>query len=185
MAGCLSNGLGPGSTGEFNPDIERSTRLGGADPLTIETRPERDYEYIDANDMVHIRYDSGETGKMPFAEWGTRQAAEAARTHVISIYEQEGLGEDGIGVGTGREVLNELDDPPPESAFHRAVAIGVKGRHMTLYSRSGKLLNEPTVDFETVVAATPRSADVTMLFDDRRYTAILPIVCERGWLKQE
>lgn len=186
FAGCLaSDSLMRGNGDDFEPDVEPATRLGSAEQDSIEAKPEREYEYNEEHDTVHITYDSGRTNEMSFDEWGTRRATSAAESHIHSLLEKEQLLETGVSVGSGVAEVDELDENTSESEFDRAVSLGPIVRHSTLYSRDGTLIFEPEVEFETVVATTPRSIEVTMLFNEREYTAVLPVVCRRDWMQED
>lgn len=167
------------NAGEFEPDIEPETRLGGEEQVSIEAEPEREYEYIEADDSVRITYDSGRTNEMSFDEWGTRRATAAAASHVRSSLENDGLLGTGVHVATGVAEVDALEDPADEPAFDRAIPLGVIVSHSTLYSRDGERRSEPDVAFDAVVAATPRSLEVTMSFEERPYTAVVPGFCRR------
>jgi hypothetical protein len=174
----------------FEPDVEPINRLGGTAVVSIEATPERDYEYLEDEDRVRIRYDSGRTNEMSFDEWGTRRATSAAADHVRTGLDDAGVLGDGVDVGVGVVELDDLDEGRSERAadpseFDREVNLGPIVNHSRGYSREGELLYEPAVEFEAVVDATPRSVDVTMSFEEREYTAVLPVMCKKGWSRQD
>ena len=186
VAGCLAPGsLMRGNEDDFEPDVEPIARLGSAEQDSIEAKPEREYEYNEEHDTVHITYDSERTNEMSFDEWGTRRAASAAESHILSVLETEQLLGAGVDVGSGVAEVNGLDDNPSESEFERTIPLAPVVHHEALYSRDGTLISDSEIEFETVVATTPRSIEVTMLFDEREYTAVLPVVCRRSWIQEE
>lgn len=175
---------------DFEPDVEPSNRLGGASGISIEATPERDYEYLEDEDRVRIQYDSGRTNEMSFDEWGTRRATSAAADHIRAVLAGAGLLENGVNVGEGIVELSDLDEErderaPDPSEFDREVDLGPIVTHSRGYSRDGELLYEPAVEFETVVDATPQLIEVAMPFEEREYTAVLPIMCKKGWTRQD
>jgi len=181
LAGCSS---GIDANDEFDPDVEPVERLGAAPPVSIEAEPEREYEYRPESDSVRVEFDEGETATMPFDEWGTRRATDHAVDHVYSLLEAESLTGTSISVGQGRAVVSELDrttaaDAPPTPGFDRDVQIAPIVSHEHRYDRDGELVSDPSVSFDAIVEATPRTVDVTVLFPEREYAATLPVVCKR------
>lgn len=177
IGGCIGN--------DFDP-VEPKERLGSADAISLEASPERGYEYHEADDSVTT--DSG--AEMPFDEWGTRRATAHASAAVRKRLAKLSLLVSGVSTGSGRTVLNSLDelegdDRPTEDDFDRDFAISPIVSHQHLYDRGGNLIREPEVPFERIVEETPRVAAVTMLFPEREYRAILPVVCQRRWIREE
>lgn len=161
-------------------EIDERSRLGGDDGASIEAETDREYEYLEGEDRIRIEYPQGGTNEMPFEEWGTRCAAEAAAEYVRSSLEETGVLETVIAVGRGQTSLDDLDGDDPDSAeFERALPSGVSVSHGPSYGRDGALLSRPSIDFGTLVDSTPRSVTVTMNFEERDYTAVLPVVCRR------
>ena len=184
LAGCSSD---TDSNAEFDPDVERVERLGAARSATIEAEPEREYEYLAESDSVRVEYDDGETGTMPFDEWGTRRATDHAVDHVHALLESESLTGTGVAVGQGEILLSELDrsstdDSSTDPGVERDVPIGPLVSHQHHYSRDGDLISKPAVSFQRIVETTPRTVDVTMSFPQREYTAVLPVACRRTWI---
>lgn len=185
ISGCSSS-----TSSDFDPDIDPVTRLGGASSVSVEAEPIREYEYLEESDRVRIHYDSGQTSTMSFDEWGTRRATDHAADHVHTILTDESPTGTGISVGVGEVNLTDLDSTgtdqsATESAFEWDVNLGVTVSYEYLYSRDGDLISEPDISFQTVVDVTPRSAEVTMLFPQREYTAILPVVCRRRAIRYD
>jgi len=90
----------------------------------------------------------------------------------------------------GTVVLSEIDwagtsSPPTEDEFSRDAEFGTKVYHLHHYDRNGGLLNEPSVSFDDVVSATSRKIEITIVFSEREYTAVLPVLCHRGWKQNE
>lgn len=186
--GLTASGCSGRSDGGGDPDLEPSNRLGEAPPVAVEAEPVREYEYLPEADRVRLRYDSGETSTFPFDEWGTMRAADRAADRVASILEAESLLGDGVSVGSGRLALSEVDwtgeaSAPAEEAFDRDAEFGPIVRHVHHYDRDGDLLDEPQASFDSVVDATPRAAEVTVLFPEREYAATLPVLCRRTWIQ--
>jgi hypothetical protein len=182
LSGCLS---AVRDANDFDPGIEPVTYLGDADPVSFNARPERRYESIDSNGMVQFRYNNGETDEMPFDEWATRRASDAARSYIIRLLDEHQIGNAGLSVGQSFGDLSEITGENDESEFKRAVPLSIVVGHYTMFSRQGAVIDKPTVEFDAVVPVTPRAATVTMVFPERTYTAVLPVVCQRGWAKDE
>ncbi|WP_226011030.1 hypothetical protein [Halomicrobium salinisoli] len=185
VGGCSGRGR-DGS----DPDFDPSYRLGGAPPAAVEAEPVQEYEYLPEEDRVRIQYDSGETTTHPFDEWGSMRAAEHAADHVASILDDESLLGDGVSVGWGRLDLSEIDwagerSTPTEEEFDRDADFGPSVTHLHHYDRDGDLLSEPEVSFDSVVEATPRTTEVTVLFPELEYTATFPVLCERTAIQNE
>ncbi|WP_327053544.1 hypothetical protein [Halomicrococcus gelatinilyticus] len=181
LAGC-SNGID--ANDEFDPDVEPVERVGGAPPVSIEAEPEREYEYRPGSDSVRVEFDGGETATMPFDEWGTRRATDHAVDHVYSLLAEQSLAGTGVSVGQGEAVLSELDrttaeDAPSAPELDRDAQFAPVVFHEHRYDRNGDLVSEPSVSFDAIVEATPRTVDVTVLFPEREYAATLPVVCQR------
>ncbi|WP_117362710.1 hypothetical protein [Natrarchaeobaculum sulfurireducens] len=169
---------------DFNPGFEPKSKLGEGDLASIEAEPEREYEYIEEEDTVYIEYDRAGSTEMSFDEWGTRRAADAGSGHVRGVIENEGLDSE-ILVETGVVELADISDDVDESMFIREIELGVIVNHETSYTADGTKLSEPAVDFEEVVEIVPRSVEVTMAFEERHYTAVLPVLCRRNWIQED
>jgi hypothetical protein len=179
LAGCSGD-----ADSKFDPDVEPVERLGAGSPVAIEAEPEHEYEYLAESNSVHVEYKYGDSETMPFADWGTRRAAVHAADHVHTLLRKESLIGTAISVDHGEAILTELDrtstdDSPPNPALNRAVPVAPIVFHKHTYNRDGKITIEPSVSFQTIVNATPRTIDVTMLFPEREYSTILPVVCKR------
>ena len=175
---------------EFDSAVEPTLRLGAASGLTFEVAPSREYEYLEANNSVRITWDAGDSSTMPFARWGTQRAVDHASDRLQTLLDEKSLTGTGISVGQGRFELSDIDvpadeEPPTDAEFKRAVALGPMVFHQHHYARDGSLLSEPDVDFQKIVANTPRVMEITVLFPEQEYTAILPVACDRGWIRDE
>lgn len=166
------------------PPFERVSRLGGASGVELSAQPERDYEYLEDEDHVLVQYESG-SDTIPFDEWGTLRATDHAVNDIGTRLEARSLHKSGVRLGTGVVALDELTETsgerPVESDFKRDRDIGPIVSHLHHYARDGTLLSSPTVSFDALVEATPRTMTVTMEFPERSYTAILPVLCTKGW----
>ncbi|SDQ63674.1 hypothetical protein [Natronobacterium texcoconense] len=164
-----------------DPDFETIHKIGEAEPIAIEAKPDREYEYIEAEETVRIQDSRGETRELSFDEWGTRQALSAAESHVISLLEDEDVGSM-IDVGIGGPGLSEVSNKDvDESDFDREGESSIVVSHTTLYTQTGEKHDEPAIGFEYLVELIPTKIEVTMLFDEREYTAVLPVLCHREW----
>ena len=177
LAGCGGD--------DFDP-VEPKERLGSGNPISLEADPERGYHYYEADDTVTT--DSG--AEMPFDEWGTRRATAHASDAVKEILLEQSLLVDGVTTGTGGTDLGSLDewagdDRPREEDFDRDLEISPIVAHQHHYDRDGNLISKPEIPFERIVEATPRAAEATVLFPERKYRAVLPVVCQRTWIRNE
>jgi len=176
-------------TEDFNPDVEQVTRLGEASSVSFEVAPDWEYEYIEASDSVRIQYDSGDSSTMAFGKFGTLRAADHSSDRLQQILEDNSLTGTGISTGWGRTGLNEIDTPTNETTVQEEVTrdapMAPKVYHTHHYARDGSLISEPAVPFENIVEAVPNSMEVTMLFPEKNYTAVLPVVCTKDWVKNE
>ncbi|RXK51771.1 hypothetical protein [Halorientalis pallida] len=187
-AGCLS----PSSTQteEFTPDVEPTKRLGQAPGISFDAKPQEEYEYLEESDSVRIQYESGESSTFAFAWWGTARAAEHGADRLKRLLEDKSLTGTGISTGWGETELAAIDvptdeDPPTQEEFKRGPPLCPKVRHLHHYARDGSLISKPDVSFSRIVEATPRSMEITMLFPEKAYTAVLPVVCSRTWQRNE
>lgn len=171
--------------GSIDLDSEATQVLGAAPSISIESEPDRDYDYLKDEDRVQIQYDGGGTDEMPFDEWGTRQATSAAADHILTLLDEEGVLKEGIRVGEAIFDLDDLEDnseeSPDSTEFERDVDIGP----VVSYLEDDSKDDEIEVEFETVVESTPRSIEVSMLFDEGEYTAILPVMCMKGQVEED
>lgn len=168
---------------DFDPAVDVRTKLGRADPVSIEAEPEREYEYLEDDDAVHIEYDTGETSDIPFDEWGTLRALEAGAEYVRNI-----VGENdwkGVYVSQRLTESRYIDANSNESEFDRDFDVSISVDLVTTYARDGTKIREPSVEFDVVSNAIPRKIEVTMLFPERDYTAVFPIICHRSWGKED
>ncbi|SDQ30992.1 hypothetical protein [Natronobacterium texcoconense] len=167
--------------------IEEISVLGTADPISVEATPEREYEYLEEKDEVRIEYDDPPDREMPFDEWGRRRATAAGDDKIRSVLSDEGISDAGSSIGTVRKQDVDEDkssqDPDP-SIFDREVGIGISVE-ITYYYEGDELVEEPDTDLDTLVEVVPPYIEVTMLFEEREYTADVPILCTRRWTDRE
>ena len=60
IAGGVDGHLDVGSIvggDEFDPDVEQTLRRGGGEPVSIEARPDREYEYVEGESAVRVTYE--------------------------------------------------------------------------------------------------------------------------------
>lgn len=172
VGGLLSGCLAPT---EFDPDVEPIQRLGAADQISMDISPEADFSGAES---------------ASFEEWATRRATELATRRLQSRLDAAELTGEGVSIEQATVRLDDLDhpqdtSPPPESEFRRAVEIGPRVFHFHHYSRDGELLTEPAVAFGALVEETPRSFEVTVRDAGEQYVAVLPALCQRGWIRDE
>lgn len=162
------------------PDIDIVKRPGGAPPVSIEVEPESgDETPTDSGDATPSDSDSGSS-----PDW--MMAVEAAGEHVASILESRSLLDGPGGVGWGNISHNErskIVTTPIEG--HLIQSHGVRVTHAYYYDREGNLVQSPTVEFESVVDATPRTVHVTLSFPEREYAATVLVLCERAWVQEQ
>ena len=175
---------------EFDPDIEQVTRLGDAAGISFEVAPEWEYEYREENDSVRIQYDSGDSGTMAFGTFGTLRAADHSSERLQEIVEDNSLTGTGISTGWGRVEVSEIDISTNETALvqedvTRDAPVAPKVYYSHHYARDGSLISKPDIPFADLVEVVPRSMAVTMLFPEKSYTAVFPVVCRKDWTKDE
>jgi len=193
-AGCLS-GSAPTSregetTSEFDPDVEQITRLGAAPDIKFEVAPDSDYEYLEERNRVRLHYDSGDTSTMSFGRYGTHQAVEHGSDRLQRILDAKSLTGTGISVGQGEFDISDLTTSTPEDSslqeeIVRDAPLAPMVFHSHHYARDGSLISEPSIAFQEIVEAVPRVMDISITFPEQNYRAILPVVCEKGWYKNE
>ncbi|WP_154660592.1 hypothetical protein [Halopiger goleimassiliensis] len=166
-------------TGGGDTQFEDVAVLGTAEPYSIAATPEREYEYLEDDEAVRIEYDDSSERTMSFDEWGRRRATAAAADEMRSLLSDEGLADAGASMGViERDDIDESRtsrDPDP-SLFDREVDIGVTVAIDYQYGGE-ELVREPETDFDTLVESIPPYIEVTMLFEERNYTADVPILC--------
>ena len=177
-------------TTEFNPDVEQMTRLGDASGISFEVAPEWEYAYLEESNSVRIQYDTGDSSTMAFETFGTLRAADHSSDRLRQILEDNSLTGTGVSTGWGRVELREIETSTHETTsaqeeFTRDVPVAPKVYHTHHFARDGSLISEPTVPFEDLVEAVPRSTEVTVRFPEQSYTAVFPVVCTKDWTKNE
>lgn len=132
-----------------------------------------------------MTYEEG-TGRS-FTDQATHRAIEAAVVRIEDILEQKSLTGEGISVGQGEGVLAEIDatatEQPTAAEFNRATNRSPLVFHRHHYARDGGLFSEPPVAVESVVNETPRSPSMTVTDSNNEYVAVLPVMCDRGWIQ--
>jgi len=199
--GCLSGSPSSSTEGteqeqkkeqkdEFEPGIEQVMRLGGASGISFEEDPEWEYEYLEGSDRVRIQYDSGGSSTTAFGKFGTLRAADHCSDRLQRILEDNSLAGTGISAGWGRVELTEIDSSTNETVtlrkeITRDAPMAPKVYHSHHYARDGSPISEPAVPFEDIVETVPKLMEITILFPEKRYTAVLPVVCTKEWYKDE
>lgn len=171
--GLLGALAGCGSRGEFEPDVEPTRRLGGAEPVSMAVTAERP---------------PGVGEDETFEGEATERAADEAASRLRSILGDESLLGTGVNVGVSVVDLAELDqpteaEPARPDEFRWGKEIGPRVFHFHHYARDGELLSQPSVSFEALVEATPRSFEVSLSYPERSYAAVLPAICRRGAIR--
>jgi predicted small lipoprotein YifL len=183
ISGCSQDG-----PIELDPPFEEQARLGEAPAMSFEVEPTHEYMYLPEEHAVryetsgpqHVTHEE----QLSFAEWGTRRATHHAYERLQSLLETEFPDHDLITTWMGSlpvwEIADGTTEPQtPESEFKRAVELGLKVEYYHVYDANGELRRTPDIPWKTLIATVPRTMDVTMLFPERRYTAILPVQCRR------
>lgn len=193
-AGCLSGSAPTSREGEtaseFDPDVKRMRRLGAAPDIRFEVSPASDYEYLEERNRVRLHYDSGDTSTMSFGRYGTHQAVQHGSDRLRRILDTNSLTGTGISTGQGRFELSDLTTSTTEESslqeeIVRDAPIAPMVFHSHHYARDGSLISKPSVSFQEIVKAVPRLMDISITFPEQKYRAVLPVVCEKGWYKNE
>lgn len=122
-------------------------------------------EYFPENDSVRfVSHRSGDSAAKyttrDFKEWAKIQCASAAKEPAMRHVEQE-LGEQVGGGVRGEEVTVTI---------------------ATHLNREGNVTSRPDISFEELVAATPKTIEVTYALEDREHTCEVPVYAEhRVW----
>jgi len=127
---------------------------------------------------------------MKFGKFGTLCAVDHGSDRLQQILEDNSLIGTGISTGQGQIKSTEIDTSnnetaPVQAEFSRNVPRAPIVFHSHHYARDDSLISEPDIAFEKIVATVPRSMEVTVLFSEKRYTAVLPCVCTKDWEKNE
>jgi len=175
---------------EFNPGVEQITGVGEGSGISFEVEPEWDYEYLKESDSVRIEYDAGDSSTMAFDTFGTLRAADHSSDRLQRILEDNSLTGTGINAGWGRVELTEIDMSTGEAeslqeAVTRDAPMAPKVYHSYHYDRDGSLISEPTVPFQDIVESVPRLIEISIRFPEKKYTAVLPVVCSKEWEQNE
>jgi hypothetical protein len=132
------------------------------DISTQVTETDSSVEYFPKNDSVRfVAARSGDSAASystrDFEDWAVMQCASAARDPALEHVEEE-LGKSvGGGVGDGEVYVSisfQLD-------------------------RNGNITSRPSVEFDELVAATPRTVQVTYELEDRKQTCAIPVYAEQ------
>ena len=177
LAGC----------GESFDPIEPKKRLGSAAPLAVEIEPDREYEYVESSHEVRFAW-SGET--RPMDEWGSTRAGEHAADVVQHELDAAGVLGEQVGVSSESVNLSTLDDwqgseRPRATEFEGSLDRGTVVSHLYHYERDGSVYQKPAVAFDRLVEVTPRSVEVTLQLPEYAHDVVLPVVCNRTWIRNE
>lgn len=180
LVGCTDRG---DTFSDPDPSVTPEFRSGESAAVAIEVRP-------GAAESGRIRRvaQSEVTATDVGAVWGTNDAAEHAAEYVQSMLAERSLSADAIGVGWGKLTHSERPTavtPPSENEYRQTGNFGVFVRYSHRYDREGDLVQTPTVDFESVVEATPTVVYVAVHDREHEYTATVPVVCERRAVQEE
>ncbi|KAB1198016.1 MULTISPECIES: hypothetical protein [Haloferax] len=199
LGGCLADGSTSAQAADSSGDSDDTPSLpegkgpvrGQSDAdVTAREVEDRDHiTYVPENDTIqyvaawrHTNHEEVEAGEKPkreavydtisFDEWAERRcvfaAARAAADHVRS--ELDVAESRSISGGVSSRVEGE------ESA---AVVESVEA-----YDRDGNLVHETGVEFEALVAATPKTVTATYVFGDRETRLDVPIYARHVVLQQ-
>lgn len=161
LAGCTAVAKTTRADITADPSLVR----GEGDPVTTEQTIDRDsIEYLEETD--EIRY--GDTTEL-FGRWARRECAAVGSTAVLPAIEDrfEKLLE---GVGKGVRGL----------LFGLVITVD----HTLVRDRDGSVTSEPNVDFEELVAVTPRTVTTTVVLEGRDYTRVVPVIVQQSELQQ-
>lgn len=199
IGGCLTDSLGrPAQTGPSKndtgdssspmPEAQGPTR--GASDDDIEVREVEDDEnitYIEESNAVryvagwrHTNQTEVEEGEpperepvfetTPFERWGETQclsaAAQAAAEHV-----DDELDIDEVSGGITSTVEGE----------GRTAIVSVEA----VLDRGGEVVHTPTVEFETLVAATPATVEATYVLGEQEYALSVPVYARYSVLRYD
>lgn len=199
VGGCLTDSLGkPAETGPPRNDTEDASSpmpeargpTRGANDVDIEVREvERDENvtYVQEDNAVqyvagwrHTNQTEVEEGEpperepvfetTPFERWGETQclsaAAQAAAEHV-----NDELAVDEVSGGITSTVEGE----------DRAAFVSVEA----VLDRGGGVVRTPTVEFETLVTATPATVEATYVLGEQEYTLSAPVYARYSVLQYD
>jgi len=167
-------------TGESTNDAKNSFYLGSADTISIEKQSEREYDYVEGDNIVQVTYEDGSTNQMTFDELGTREANVAAADYLRNLFEEEGLLERGVSVLMGEVLLEKVTNLPNELEFNRSVPLGV----IVLLNMPNNGV-ESQIQLDDLIQKTPRAIKVKVRFNRDDYFGKLPVVCEKDTLIEE
>lgn len=122
------------------------------------TETDESVEYLPANDSV--RFVTHRSGGAPadyavrdWETWARLQCVIAARDPAVRHATEE-LGQSVGGAASDEEVYTQIT---------------------TTLDRDGNVFDRPTVDFDQLVAATPKTVEVTYVLSDREHTCEVPV----------
>lgn len=183
LGGCSQS-----ASGELSPPFEAVTEPGAGQPVSLEVEPTREYTYVPEDDAVRYETTGPErvthAKRMPFEEWGTRRANEHAYQRLNSRLDEEFPDRQLVRTAMGHLPVWELTSGKNSAErsdleFKRAVEIGLKVLYYHVYDHNGDRVETPHVSWDALVNSVPRAIELTMLFPEREYTAILPVLCEQ------
>lgn len=201
-AGCLGTpGDGPDDRpADGGPDDERADAGAGASPtddVPASRGPERgqadpiDARQVETDDEVTylpgedaVRYvaawrHDGESGEptrepvyetAPFEEWAATRCASAAAS-AAADHAAEALDTDEVGGG--------ISASPPTDGVAAVVSVA------TVIDREGEVVRGTDVEFEALLAATPRTVAATYVLDEREREREVPVFARHEVLRQQ
>ena len=166
----LAGGFAVGEATRADVTAEPSMVRGEGDPVTTAGTVERDsVEYLEATDEVrYVKYYKNDEPVAyetePFERWAKRACASVGSRAVLPTI-NERFEEPISGVGKGVRAL----------LFGLVITVD----HTVVRDEDGAVVNEPSVGFDDLVAATPRAVNATITFEGREYARAVPVAVER------
>ena len=163
LAGCAGN-----EGKSFEPGVSETLRLGAAEPAVL-------------NQVVSvpsIRYDN-------FEQQATITANTQVHDYIGSILRDQELLGGGVFLSIERIAANKIEDDVQEEEFERAVPIATVVKQRYVYDEDGKLITRNPVDLDTLREPLPRTVGAAVSFESDRYTAVLPVVVHRYWVRPD
>ena len=161
LAGCTA----VAKTTRADVTVDPSLVRGKGDPVTAEETITRDsVEYLEATNEV--RY--GDTTE-PFHRWARRECASVGSTAVLpAIEDRFEKPIEGLGKGV-RSLL-----------FGLIITVD----YTVVRDEEGSVTSEPNVEFEELVAVTPRTVTATVVLEGRDYARTVPVIVQESEFQQ-
>ena len=157
LAGCTT----VAKTTRADVTADRSLVRGEGDPVATEHPVDRDsVEYLEETNEVR---DGGTT--QPFDRWARRKCETVGLAAVVPVIEER-FGKSIEGVGTGVRSL----------LFGPVITVD----YTIVRDSDGSVTREPNVEFEELVAVTPRRVTATVALEGRAYTRDVPVAARRS-----